>query len=195
MVQSIKNLIAAILIAISGFLVWTQILPVYYSTASLKSTITEKEAILQSRTEILAKIKALNEEYNSRFTELQRLALVVPKSKGLPELVSMVEAIFSQTGNPITEFMIVDSSGQNELLKSMTVTMSSSGTYNSFYNLLKILETNIRLIDVESISVSEDLQAFNPEAVVTELKGEVYWLDQGVTENTPSQVPPRNGNE
>src|SRR3989344_4317589 len=99
MALSIKNLMAAILISISGFLSFTRILPAYEFVSALRDYIDIKSDLLKDRTEIFNKINNIKAKNDSRFNELQRLSLVVPEKKNLPEIISTVEAIVSQTGN------------------------------------------------------------------------------------------------
>jgi len=193
MVQSIKNLIAATLIAISGFLCWTEVLPVYDLTSGLKDLIAEKEIVLSARAEIAQKIKQLNEEYGSRYAELQRLALLLPKTKSLPEIISMVEAMFSQTGNVIGEYLMSDASQAGSNLKTVTLTLSSEGTYGSFINLLNIIENNIRLLDVTSLDISENLESAGSDPRLNlQIKGNTYWLQQEAVKILPQRKPAAN---
>src|SRR3989344_5383805 len=99
MALAIKNLIATILIAVSAFIFWTNILPKYEGVSALRPVIEEKKSLLASRIEIVEKLKNLQKEYENRYNELQRLALVAPRNKSIPEFISTIEDISSKTGN------------------------------------------------------------------------------------------------
>lgn len=196
MVQSIKNIIAAILIAISGFLFWTNIYPAYQLTSQLKTKISERELILVSKTEIIKSIEDIKDDYESRYSEMQRLLLVVPDKKSLPEIISTLEAVFFQTGNFIGDLTVADDFKEGETLRNIGLVISSTGNYDSVINLLSIVEKNIRLFDITGISISEDQNAAVEGQLNIQLNGNVYWL--GMIEDGPpasSKTAPIRGGE
>ncbi|OGN01404.1 MAG: hypothetical protein A3B91_03560 [Candidatus Yanofskybacteria bacterium RIFCSPHIGHO2_02_FULL_41_29] len=177
MVQSIKNLIAATLVAISGFLLWTQILPIYELTSSLKPKITERLEFLKTRIELTAKIESLKKERDNRHAEFQRLAIVVPETKSLPELISMLEKMFSQTGNILSGFTIGEVTNEKSL-KNIFLDISSSGSYESVLNILNAIENSLRLFDITFLSISEDSGPSNNNRLDFQIKGYIYWLSK-----------------
>lgn len=192
MVQSIKNLIAAVLVAISGFLLWAQVLPKYELTSALKLTIIEKQELLSLRTDIARSVNDLNEEYSKRYAELQRLALVVPETKNISEVISMTEAMFSQTGNILGEFVVTNSSALDEALQKVFLDIASTGSYENMLNLLSAIESNIRLFDITSLSISEDAESTTGELDFN-IKGDIYWLDQTEIGSSETNVSAGSG--
>lgn len=191
MAQSIKNLTAAILIAISVFLAWTEILPVYMATNSLKATMAEKQELLTLRLEVKERIDQLNGERTSRYAELQRFSLVAPETASLPEIVSTLESIFSKSGHVLYEFTIGksnDTGRKNKDFSTVSVEASSRGTYDGFIQVLSYIENNIRLFDVKEVSVGEDLSGA-PNQLSLKVKGDVYWIkDIEVGTNSRNEV-------
>ncbi len=178
MTQSIKNLTAAILIAISSFLVWTKIVPAYGFTGLLKSTIVEKQELLNLKSEVVTGIERLNKERGARYAELQRFSLVAPETVSLPELISTIESIFSKSGQLLSEFTIGKSNEadiKNGGFGVVNVETSSKGTYAGFLQVLDYLEKNIRLFDVKEVSVGEDLSGVANQLGLT-IRGDVYWI-------------------
>src|SRR3989344_6340587 len=160
MAQSIKNITAAILIALSSFLAWTEILPAYGFTRLLKTEIIERQEVLDLKSEVKTKIEQLNKERGVRYAELQRFSLVAPEKASLPELVSTLESIFSKSGHLLSEFTIGKSNQaniKNEGFGVVNAETNSTGTYEGFLQVLDYLEKNIRLFDVKEVSVGEDL--------------------------------------
>ena len=180
MAQSIKNLTAAILIAISMFLAWTEIVPAYGFTRLLKSTIIERQELLGLRSEVADRIEQLNNERGARYAELQRFSLVAPEDTSLPELVSTLESIFSRSGHSLFEFTVGKSSEanlNNSGFGLVNVETNSRGTYEGSIQVLDYLEKNIRLFDVKEVSIGED---FSHEAnqLSLKIKGDVYWIKE-----------------
>ena len=186
MAQSIKNLTAAILIAISSFFAWTEIIPAYEFAGLLKSAIAEKQELLNLKSEVAIGIERLNKERGARYAELQRFSLVAPETVSLPELVSTLESIFSKSGHLLSEFTIGKSSEaslKNGGFGVVNAETSSTGTYEGFLQVLDYLEKNIRLFDVKEISVGEDLSGVANQLNLT-IKGDVYWIKEIKTSAT-----------
>lgn len=194
MVQSIKNLTAAILISISIFLAWVEVMPAYEFTRLLKSTITERQELLDLKSEVANRIKQLNDERSVRYAELQRFSLVAPEETSLPELVSTLESIFSQSGHLLFEFTIGKSNGANSDNHSgfglVNVEANSRGTYEGFIQVLDHLEKNIRLFDVQEINIGEDLSGGNNHLTL-KMKGDVYWVKE-IKNSTTVEGEPQN---
>lgn len=181
MTRSIKNLIAAVFIAISGYLTWTQIWPAYSVTSFLKIQIEEKNNLLASRTEIINQIERLKKESNAKYAELQRLALVVPEKRSIPEVITAVESIYSKNGFILTEFGAGDSPGTGQLAQ-LGFKATAQGTYNQFLTFLSYFEKNIRLFDINKIEVGLPRTAGEEGGITTDPKlgftidGQFYWL-------------------
>lgn len=191
MVQSIKNLTAAILVAISIFLAWTEIVPAYEFTGLLKSTTTERQELLDLKSEVADRIEQLNGERGVRYAELQRFSLVAPEQTSFPELVSTLESIFSQSGHLLFEFTVGKSNEANSDDSGfglVNVETNSRGTYEGFIQVLDYLENNIRLFDVQEINIGEDLSG-GTNQLTLKMKGDVYWLKEIKTSTTVEGEP------
>lgn len=180
MAQSIKNLTAAILIALSSFLTWTEILPTYGFTGILKNTIVEKQDLLNLKSEVNTRIEQLNKERSTRYSELQRFSLVAPETVSLPELVSNLESIFSKSGHLLSDFTVGKSNQDQSKtggFGTVNVEANSRGTYNGFIQVLDYLEKNIRLFDVKEISIGEDVSGVADQLSLN-IRGNVYWIKE-----------------
>ena len=143
MARSIKNLTAAILIAVSSFLAWTEVVPAYGFTGLLKSTIADKQGLLNLKSEVKMGIERLNKERGARYAEIQRFSLIAPETVSLPELVSTLESIFSKSGHLLSEFTIGKSNQaniKNEGFGVVNAETNSTGTYEGFLQVLDYLE-------------------------------------------------------
>lgn len=186
MAQSIKNLTAAFLIALSSFLAWTEIVPAYGFTGLLKNTIVERQNLLDLRAEVKTRIEKLNKERSARYAELQRFSLVAPEDASLPELISTLESIFSKSGHLLSEFNI----GKSNEAKSkdggfglITIEANSSGTYEGFIQVMDYIEKNIRLFDVKEVNLGENLSG-GISQLTLKIKGDVYLIKEIKTDTS-----------
>lgn len=183
MARSIKNLIAAILIAISGYLLITEVWSSRAVIDYLKNSIEEKTVVVASRNEILEKIAKLRKERDEKYAEFQRLALILPEKDNLPEIITAVESIFSQSGVVLPSITLGRAKGV-EQVRNITFEIGSTATYSQLLSLLYSLEKNIRIFDVTDVSVGLDKKDREAQLASGDLilmfmiKGNFYVLNQ-----------------
>ena len=197
MIQSIKNLIAATLIAISGFIFWTLILPTYQFARQIKLVIQERSDILNARLEILNKIENIIADTQNKYTELQRLALVIPEKKGIPELISSIEAVFAKSGNILLALSTSENPSEDKgTVNRVFVEIGAQGTYSNLVNMLEYIEGNIRIFDVTSFSaLAETSTLEQPNPLLNfKISGDIYWVKpQTASQDKSNTTPAPNG--
>lgn len=150
-----KQYIGALIIAIAGALFWIMPAAFYNKIVSLKEAVAERETITRERRDILEKIQELNRLYNDRSSDINKLSLVVPKSKDAAEILSSVQDMASRSGLQLISSSI--SSGNSEPDSSfelVTIELGLLGNYPSLIIFLDSLEKNTRLIDVVSMNIN-----------------------------------------
>jgi len=190
MARSIKNLIAAVLISISCFLVWTRVLSAYTLTSFLEQRIEERSMVLATRNEIYEKIEKIRAESSAKYSELQRLAIVIPEEKNFPGLISAMESIYSKSGISLPELNINEAKSTDQLGK-ISIEVRNEGTYSQFLNLLRNIEKNTRIIELHDIAIgltsdSKTAGLIDPVLSIV-IKGEAYWI------NTSAKANPLSG--
>lgn len=176
MVQSIKNIIAAVIISISVYLIWTITLPEYDQTSALKVEIQRRSEVLIKRQNILQMITNLQDTYQQRYAEFKRLALVVPANKSLPEFVSTIETMASESGLIITELKIESGTGE-EVFNVFNFEINANASYDAIFNFLNLLEQNIRLIDVNFLSIGAAPGETASNFLTTQIRARTYYLN------------------
>lgn len=172
-------MVAVILIVISFFMAGSDALPVYESMSSLKSIVAEKEALLFSRSEIANHIDNLRLELESRYGELQRLALVVPEKKSTAEIVSTLDDIAGRTGNIILAMKVEDGLNQDKPYDNLNFEVTLEGNYSAMTSFVEHLTKNLRLIDVQNIVValaSQEEVIIGSPKLSSQIKGSAYVL-------------------
>lgn len=146
-------------------------LPLYNKITSLREEIKKYEEFLKEKEEILVKVNQLKQVYDSRKSEMNRVFYVLPIEKDLPNLIVQFEALASENGLILEKINFIKQQtttrrvaaedaelGAAETLepqkdyKTLEVSLSLSGNYQSFQSFLEALELNIRLMDIKSIS-------------------------------------------
>src|SRR3989338_994063 len=158
MTQSIKNIVAALLIAISSYYLLSQDLPLFDLTSDMKNVIAERQVLLESYKKIADSIRDIAKDKDSRYSEIQRLALLAPKKYEIPEVITTVEAMFKKSGLNLSEIQITSqASKKNEPFNYVKIKLSTTTTdYFTILNLLDLVERNLRVIDIDKLGISKD---------------------------------------
>lgn len=152
-----KKLISALVAGVSIFGVFAFVLPAYSSIKVLRTAIVEREAALAEKRSIMEKISSLNKEIESGRTDINKLGLLIPPAKSVPELISTIEAAAAQSGLAVAEVKFSQQSSDNQEAshKKINTEARLTGSYVSAFNFLKIIEQNLRLADVESVNITQ----------------------------------------
>lgn len=178
MARSIKNLVAAMLISVSGFLLMTIVWPEYKLTEDLKDILSQRVSSFEDRQNILETVGKIKSEKNNLYAELERLSLLLPRKESLPEIITMIETVARTNGITIQGLTIGRGSNDNGM-GQINIKLNSEGSYENFYYLLKTMEKNLRLLDIARISISEITRNSSENNLIEfSVDGNVYWLSE-----------------
>ena len=171
-----KGIITIILLIVLVVIIMFLDLPAYNKVGFLKNEIEKYEQFLEEKKELLVKVGQLKEIYESREEEINKVYYVLPPSADIPNLIVQFEALASENGLILgnLSFSQVETAkktgkvtwgGEAEettavevealgTYQNLEVSLSLTGSYQSFKSFLKALEHNIRLMDIKSISFS-----------------------------------------
>ena len=170
-----RTYIGALLMAVAGILFWVLAMPAYDKVNNLRSAQDERGSILDNHTAIIGNLDKLNKQYSANAANIQRFANIVPATKDSAELVSTMQALASQNGLTLTGIAL--SAAQNQdtnPYNTQPIDIGLSGSYPSFRSFLNALETNLRVIDVQTIDVNPI--SGNVSTLSFRVKANTYYL-------------------
>jgi len=131
-------------------------LPRYQDLSTVSTSIKKEREKINIEKEYYSSIASTSEELKNYQTELSKVGASLPDDSSLPSLLNFLERAVSQAGLIIKSISPSSSSRSSDLenVKEEKVSLSVSGEYSAFKNLIFILERSSRLIEVESISFS-----------------------------------------
>lgn len=147
------KLISSILTAGAILILFLLVLPAFDKTRTLLGSINEREEIFQEAEQISNKVEELNSGINARKSDIDKIDLLLPKEKMLPELLSSMESIVSASGMTLTELNISELTAQEDIRK-LAGSLKLNGNFLSFMDFLDLLEKNLRLIDVVTVDIA-----------------------------------------
>lgn len=172
-----KNYLGVGLASLGIIVFWIFGMPAWDKISLLNEATAERESILSSRKDILARIEGLNSQYQQRSSEVSKISSVVPNTKGTAELVSTIETITQQTGLQLVEITMRESGNPQEELQSIFVELGLIGTYPSLTAFLDLMEKNLRLIDVLELNASKTSAPGQQIILNFRIKANTYYLN------------------
>ncbi len=148
-----KNIIALVLVVVFISILFLLDWPAYKKFVFLSNETERYENLLEEEKGLLVKVNQLKEIYESRENELKKVHYSLPAGKEVPNLIVQFEALASENGLILESLDFIELTEQ-EKYKGLSVSLSISGTYQSFKSFLEALEFNVRLMDVQSVKFS-----------------------------------------
>lgn len=154
-----KRIFGATTIAIALFAFWPAVIGGWQRVNALRDGVAEREALLTERRKILANLVSLNEEYQQQIAQEagRNLLAVVPVKKDTAEIVSAFQAMATQTGMNIIELQVTAGTKQRDAVaNTLNIGIDMTGSYPAMRAFLDAMEREVRLLNVNTISVSDD---------------------------------------
>lgn len=168
-----KGIITIILLIALVAIVMFLDLPAYNKVGFLRDEIEKYEQFLEEKEELLVKVSQLKQIYESREEEINKVYYVLPSLADIPNLIVQFEALASENGlilgnlgfgkieatKKTSQVIWSTVTGEEETTsqdgyENLEISLSLTGSYQSFKSFLRALEYNIRLMDIKSINFS-----------------------------------------
>lgn len=144
-------------------------LPAYNQFTSFREEIKSNKEFLQEKEELVAKVSQLKQVYESRKNEFDKVYYTLPLGEDIPNLIVQLEALAAENGlllksitfvkKPKAVFVPAEEEGvqgqaavsAEKNYKTVSIALSTIGSYQAFSSFLEALELNVRLMDIKSI--------------------------------------------
>ena len=151
-ISKISPMLLVIILLVGGFFWW----PRYENFKDLKSRVAqkEKEAIMEAN--FSADIKETLKKLENYKEETERIESAIPDDPSIPELFNFIQSESRYNGLILTNIQadrIVVAETNPDMEKAL-ISVSLSGAYPSIKNFLSSLHRNVRLIGVDSVSLT-----------------------------------------
>ncbi len=135
--------------------------PQWSAYSQAKSLLSHKQAEAEQLHQALSSMQTFVGQFNSHQQDLSRVNLALPvRAADLPNFLTSLSAMAQASGLALSNFTILenvtDKPAPANSIQTAHITISASGAFESFKDFMKRAETNLRLIDVDRISVKSD---------------------------------------
>lgn len=155
-----RKLISAGFAALGIILLPLLVMPQYSLIKVTKEAVKNREAGLEKKKALIDKIDGLKRQTQEKKKDLDKLAMVLPETKNTHEVVVNLEEMGKQTGTQIETIktaQITDVKGA--VSKVLQIEVNASGQYKSIVDFTKLLEKNLRILDMQEFILSLDTSA------------------------------------
>jgi Tfp pilus assembly protein PilO len=173
------NIASIILILASLGLFFGYIDPNYTGIQDLQAKKIDYDKALDSAAQLAQERDKLLAKLNSFKTEdLNRLTKLLPDNIDSVRLIIDIDGIASGFGMRIRNFKVETAKEQSlvgsdaETYGTLSMTFSTTGTYETFTSFIRSLESSLRIIDVQAISFSSSENQLDDYSVTIK----TYWL-------------------
>jgi len=152
--KMIGVLVIALALAIGAGVAW----PLYGQYGEIAEIRDARAIILSERSNAIEAVDRLSEELRNRQVDLDRIAIIVPPIKSQPEIINSIESTALLSGISLLSLNISEpkqSSGMGEIRQN-AIKIVVSGSYVQLVDFLGKIEQNLRLTDIDTISLSQD---------------------------------------
>ena len=158
-----KVIITFLNIVVAVILVLVFIDPLWTSVGVLRLEADDQNQEVKKVEDLLAKIQAVEQDYQDVVEAASKISLALPKEKDLPYLITQFETLALTNGlllesvnfdEQIERSIKDDSLKQEEGISPfpyLTINVRLSGSYEGLKGYLKSLESSVRLMEVREI--------------------------------------------
>ncbi|MBI1839157.1 MAG: type 4a pilus biogenesis protein PilO, partial [Candidatus Colwellbacteria bacterium] len=148
-------LLVAAVVSYSNF-----VKPVYVEIQTFRDKNEAGKTLLENQKQSIEAVNKLLSQYKSLSQIQDNVSLVLPNEEQVPEIINQLQGIAKINNLKIESLSLqyppLKPALQGSLIKplgSVRVTMRLTGEYNNIKSYLEDLQTNIRIIDVNSLSI------------------------------------------
>lgn len=156
-----KKLTGAGLISVGIFLSFVLALPQYQELVSIKEAKDAQQAALDKKQSLLDKLSSLKQQIQQRRIDVDKLNNILPKEKRVQDVVVNVEEISRESGISIKTLKtaLIQTGLQDSRYKVIQVEVDAVSQYKSMVDFVRSLEKNLRIFDIQGLTVSLDMSA------------------------------------
>jgi Tfp pilus assembly protein PilO len=172
----IRDIILIILIlAFTGVVIFLDV-PGVQGVLQIRKDIDAQKQILSDDQLFLAKVEQLSKIYKDNKENIDKIDFIMPLKEDVPNLLVQVEGLVLEQGLILDKLEVTvpaeETAGTVNLAEArfkkeapvakyniLNIDLGFIGDYSALKNFLKATEENMRLIDINSISVSPESEA------------------------------------
>lgn len=168
---------------IGAFVVYASYISEYMDDVNVKrAAIASKEVLYTNQNSAVKQVQGTITQFQN-FQDIQKkISLAIPNGIQTIQALRQIEAITARTGSTITSInfkTIASRASKEAFLKKigvLEVTLAASGNYDGLKQFLSLIETNVRIANVQEFKFQPNSQMRGGSDVIT-VKLEMYYQE------------------
>lgn len=159
--RALSLIISAGLVVSSLFIYATLISPAYADIKNLRGELSSKSDLLNNQKTSIDQVRKLIAQYQSVAKLGESLSLALPGDESVSSVMAQINAISQASGLTILSVGINYLPAKSAAVKltsargigSLKLDLKLAGSYSALKNFLQSMETNIRIMDMQSLKI------------------------------------------
>jgi len=159
------SLVASLGLLIATIIVYSLLVsPTYKEINQLRGEMLSRMNVLEEQREIIAKVKELLIQYQSVAQVRDTISLILPTDEDYSTLINQINGLgkaanmrveaISLSTTPVQQSVSAGTRAAAPRVSELRFTVQASGTYQSLKTFLQVLETNMRIMDLNSLGIN-----------------------------------------
>jgi len=170
------GLLASIVLLIAALVIYANlILPSYGDVQQLRGELTAKVSLYEQQQTIITRVKNLLAQFKNSAELQSTISLALPTDEGVTSLIRQVNSIAKAVGVRLDNFSVNVLPFKPNNLGSLQASFQITGSYGAIKNMLRILETNVRVMDLKSVRLDPAGVRPNEDRFVSSIVVEAFY--------------------
>ncbi len=149
----------------------------YDAIQEVRNLIQSKELQVVKKQNFIEKITGTRKQVEARKEDLDKVEFLLSSGRHTEDVIVNLEAITQEAGVTIGDFKTgVAKGGSGEEFEVMQIELSTSGQYATIFNLIRLLEKNLRIFDIQEFTISKKDGGSFATPLLATLKMNTYYL-------------------
>lgn len=172
-----KKLMGAAIVAGSLAAFMVLVLPRYDAIQETRGMLVVREQEVAKKRKFVEKMMELKKQIEARQDDLDKMESFLSSGKKTQDVIVNLEAIAREAGVAIDTLKTSSPQGGNgENFEVLQVELDTAGQYPTLANLVKLIEKNLRIFDIQEISINQKDSGGFTVPLLLSLKINTYYL-------------------
>lgn len=133
----------------------------YQHVQQLRAMLIAKTNLFDEQKSIIERVKALLAEYKGTAQLQDTISLALPADESVAALFQQLFAISQSSGVQMNSLGLSQDTIRPNGLGAIKLNLLAKGSYESFKAFLRLIETNIRVMDLSKLTIQKDTYNFD----------------------------------
>lgn len=171
-----KKLIGSLMVAgaLAAFMVL--VLPRYDLIQETKDTIETREMGVAKKKKFVEKMIELKKLIEARKDDLSKVESFISSGKHTQDVIVNIESIAREAGVAINDLKTGSAKSDNDSFEILQINLTAGGQYSALSNMIKLIEKNLRIFDIQEISITKKESGGLASPLISSIKLNTYYL-------------------